>query len=383
MESELHMVTRINSRVSLFNFRIVEGQKLVTSSSTRTLSVIVPVYNGRRYLRRCLQALTSRTGIDCEITVVDDCSTDDTCHIAQEFRVNYLKTGKRAGPGFARNLGAQYARGEILVFVDADVVLRPDSLRLIGDAFHKDPELAALFGSYDEAPAETNFVSQYKNLIHHYVHQSATEIQVSFWAGCGAIRKNIFVEIGGFDVIRFPDASIEDIELGLRLSKAKKKIRLDKNLQGKHLKKWTLPQLLYTDVFCRAIPWTRLILESRTLPRNLNLNYTSRASSTLVGILFLCATSILLQLMVPDSLLLSWNVLLTVFAVLILILAILNWPVYLWLARRRGLWFAMRAVWLHWFYYFYSGCAFVAGAIAHYTERVLVPNRAPGLTDLQ
>lgn len=333
------------------------------------------MYNGGRYLRRCLQALTAHPGIDCKITVIDDCSTDDTRNIAQEFKVNYLKTGQRAGPAFARNLGALYARGEILVFVDADVVLRPDSLRLIEDAFHQDGELAALFGSYDEAPAETNFISQYKNLMHHYVHQSAVEVQVSFWAGCGAIRKSIFVEIGGFDAIKFPNASIEDIELGLRLSKAKKKIRLDKNLQGKHLKKWTLPQLLYTDVFCRAIPWTRLILESRTLPRNLNLNYTSRASATLVGILFLCAITILLKLALPGSQLLPWNVSLTVFAMLVLALAILNWPVYLWFARRRGFWFAMRAVWLHWFYYFYSGCAFVAGAITHYTESIFVPNR--------
>jgi len=341
----------------------------------------VPVYNGGRYLRSCLQGLTPGPGSHCEIIVVDDCSTDDTHSIAQEFKVNYLKTSHRAGPAFARNLGAQYARGEILVFVDADVVPMPGFLGLIKDAFEKDEKLAALFGSYDNAPIETNFVSQYKNLMHHYVHQHAPEVQVSFWAGCGAIRKQAFVEIGGFDFLRFPKPSIEDIDLGLRLSKAKKTIRLDKTLQGKHLKKWTLLQLFYTDVFHRAIPWSRLILQSRSLPRNLNLNYSSRASAALVGILVLCAIGMLLQLIIPGSDLFSWDVLWTVCILLSLALTILNWPVYRWFARTRGFWFAVRAVWLHWFYYFYSGCSFLAATITHYMENDRVPDRAPRLSD--
>ena len=213
------------------------------------LTVVVPVYNGQRYLPICLKALLSGQGVDCEIVVVDDCSIDETRRIVQEFGVTYLKTAERSGPAAARNLGVQHARGGVVVFVDADVVLKPGSLRLIADDFRKDPELAAVFGSYDEAPAESNFVSQYKNLMHHYVHQRATEAQVSFWAGCGAIRSNIFLKVGGFDEARYPRPSIEDIELGLRLSKAGKKIRLNKTLQGTHLKKWTLTGLVPPTFF--------------------------------------------------------------------------------------------------------------------------------------
>jgi glycosyltransferase involved in cell wall biosynthesis len=329
------------------------------------VTVVVPVYNGRRCLPSCLNALISGQGVDCEIVVVDDCSIDDTQRVAQEFEVTYLKTAERSGPAAARNLGVQHARGGVVAFVDADVVLRPESLRLIADDFRKDPELAAVFGSYDEAPAESNFVSQYKNLMHHYVHQSATEAQVSFWAGCGAIRRNIFLEVGGFDVARFPKPSIEDIELGLRLSKVGKKIRLNKNLQGTHLKKWTLSELMYTDIFSRAVPWTRLILESHTLPRNLNLDYTSRASATLIGALFLCCIGLLLQLVQPTVNLTSWSTWSAVFAMLVLALTILNWGVYKWFATRRGGWFAARAVGLHWLYYFYSGCVFVVCTADH------------------
>ena len=204
---------------------------------------MVPVYNGQQYLPSCLQALVSGQDVDCEIIVVDDCSTDETRRVVQEFGATYLKTAERSGPAAARNLGVQHARAGVVVFVDADVVLKPGSLRLIADDFRKDPELAAVFGSYDEAPAESNFVSQYKNLMHHYVHQHATEAQVSFWAGCGAIRSDIFLEAGGFDEARYPRPSIEDIELGLRLSKAGKKIRLNKTLQATHLKKWTLRRI--------------------------------------------------------------------------------------------------------------------------------------------
>jgi glycosyltransferase involved in cell wall biosynthesis len=330
--------------------------------------VVVPVYNGRLYLPRCLKALISGQGVDCEIVVVDDCSIDETPRVAEEFEVTYLKTAERSGPAAARNLGVQHARGEVVAFVDADVMLRPESLRLIADDLRKDPELAAVFGSYDDAPAESNFVSQYKNLMHHYVHQSATEAQVSFWAGCGAIRKNIFLEVGGFDVARFPKPSIEDIELGLRLSRVGKKIRLNKNLQGTHLKKWTLSGLVYTDIFSRAVPWTRLILESHTLPRNLNLDYTSRASATLIGAFFLCCVGLLLQLVQPTVNVASWSTWSAAFAMLVLALTILNWGVYKWFATRRGWWFAARAVGLHWLYYFYSGCVFVVCTADHFVR---------------
>lgn len=340
---------------------------------------MVPVYNGQQYLPSCLQALVSGQDVDCEIIVVDDCSTDETRRVVQEFGATYLKTAERSGPAAARNLGVQHARAGVVVFVDADVVLKPGSLRLIADDFRKDPELAAVFGSYDEAPAESNFVSQYKNLMHHYVHQHATEAQVSFWAGCGAIRSDIFLEAGGFDEARYPRPSIEDIELGLRLSKAGKKIRLNKTLQGTHLKKWTLTGLVSTDIFCRAVPWTRLILESHTLPRNLNLDYTSRASAALTGVLFLCCIGLSLKFVHPTVDVASWRAWSVAFAMLGLALTVLNWGVYKWFATRRGGWFAARAVGLHWLYYFYSGCVFVLCTTDHFVRSCMDSKRGPRL----
>ncbi len=75
------------------------------------------------------------------------------------------------GPARARNLGASQARGEILLFVDADVTIPPGAIGQVVKVFKREPGIAALFGSYDDEPAESNFLSQYRNLLHHYVHQ--------------------------------------------------------------------------------------------------------------------------------------------------------------------------------------------------------------------
>ena len=109
----------------------------------------------------------------------------------------------------------------------------------IAAAFQASPNLAALFGSYDDEPFESNFLSQYKNLFHHYVHQTAKVDASTFWSGCGAIRREVFLAIGGFEE-NYRRPTIEDIELGYRLKKTGHRIRLLKELQVKHLKRWEI-----------------------------------------------------------------------------------------------------------------------------------------------
>src|SRR5579864_2908800 len=117
------------------------------------LSVIVPVHNGGMHLCRCLDALCRLEYSDFEVIVVDDCSTDDTPQIIERYRTRRLRTARTMGPAAARNYGVENAAGEILVFVDADVVVPPNTLDRIAADFSRDPSLAAVFGSYDENPA--------------------------------------------------------------------------------------------------------------------------------------------------------------------------------------------------------------------------------------
>ncbi len=329
---------------------------------SRRLSVIVPVYNGSMHISRCLEGLRASEYSNYEVIVVDDCSTDDTRLIVERYPVRCVRTPRTLGPAGARNMGIGYAEGNIVVFVDADVVLPPNALGIIAREFERDPQMAAMFGSYDEEPAWDDFCSQYKNLMHSYVHQKSNVRATTFWAGCGAVRKETFIQVGGFDFIRYRKPSIEDIELGYRLVRGGQHIQLNKQLQVKHLKKWTLRNMIQTDIFCRAIPWTKLILETRNLPRDLNLTSGARLSAGLVGvlsmgwaILFLQTAGILPSLTVPHTLAAE----LAVVTFIVAALVALNWDVYSFFARKRGLWFAARVVPLHWFYYLYSGGVFV------------------------
>ncbi len=82
------------------------------------------------------------------------------------------------------------------MFVDADVVLPPDAVGIVDDLMTREPDVAAVFGLYDDDPPRTNFLSQYKNLSHHFFHLKAPEEATTFWAGCGAIRRGEFLAPG-------------------------------------------------------------------------------------------------------------------------------------------------------------------------------------------
>jgi hypothetical protein len=167
----------------------------------------------------------------------------------------------------------------VLVFVDADVVVHPDAIRRIGRAFDADPSLCALFGSYDAAPAAPGVVSRFRNLLHHHVHHAGAGPAATFWAGLGAVRRDAFLEVGGFDARRYPRPSIEDIDLGVRLAAAGEHIRLDPEILGTHLKRWTLAGMVRTDLLGRGVPWVGLMLRRGEVPGTLNLGWRHRASA--------------------------------------------------------------------------------------------------------
>ena len=317
------------------------------------ISVVVPVHQGGPALARCLAALRASEFKDFEIVVADDASTDGAAEgLGDDVKV--VRLARRSGPAAARNAGARAARGPLLLFVDADVLVRPGTLSRVASDFERRPEIAALFGSYDDAPAEPDFVSQYKNLQHHFTHQRGREEAETFWAGCGAVRREAFEAAGGFDEARYTEPSVEDIELGYRLRRSGYPILLDKALQVKHLKRWTLRSLLRADIFRRAVPWSRLILERRGMINDLNLRATERACACLVA---LSAAALALSAFEP--------LLLAAAAALLASVAVLNREMYAFFLRRRGARFAAAAFALHALYYLYSGATFALLWLAH------------------
>jgi len=316
------------------------------------ISVIIPVYNGRHFLQRCLQALNQTLYDQWECIVVDDGSTDDSTAVARQAGARVIST-PHSGPAHARNMGALAAQGEILFFIDADVLVTPGAVGYVAATFAAYPEAAACFGSYDDAPTETNFLSQYRNLLHHYVHQRSSSEASTFWSGCGAIRREVFMEVGGFAARQYPRPSIEDIELGYRLRAAGYHIRLEKLLQVTHMKRWTVNQMLRTDILGRAVPWSQLILQVGSLPNDLNLQ-TSQRVSTAVAFAGLAGL-----LLIP---LWGWKGLLVVLAAVALLIW-LNRGFYRFLRQKRGLVFMLTAMPWHWFYFLYSGASFLAALL--------------------
>lgn len=245
-----------------------------------TVSVVIPVYNSAAFLAECLGRIARSETPPHECVVVDDGSTDDSPAVARSFGAKLISTGGRRGPAHARNLGARTATGDVVFFIDADVCVYPDSVRRVMEDFAEDPELDAVIGSYDEYPQYQDFLSQYRNLMHCFVHQNGRRKASTFWSGCGAIRRSLFLEHGGFSE-SYQRPAIEDIELGYRLTRAGHKVILDKSLEVKHLKRWTFWNLLKTDIFDRGIPWTELILRDRCLPNDLNVQVGQRLSVAL------------------------------------------------------------------------------------------------------
>jgi GT2 family glycosyltransferase len=319
-----------------------------------TVSIVIPVHNGGENFRRCLSSLKQFIPTSVEIIVVVDGGTDDSYRLAQEFGAKVLTFPSAGGPARARNLGASVAQGEILFFLDADVEVHADTLEQMVAIFRQQPELTALIGSYDDAPGSANFLSQYKNLFHHYTHQTSSEVASTFWGACGAIRRDAFLKMGGFDEsYRFP--SVEDIELGYRLTKVGDRIQLCKNVQVKHLKCWRPISLLKAEFFYRALPWTELLWRDRQFINDLNLKVSSRIS-------LLLAYGLLAAIFA----LFWWRDAVWVGIFLGLVLFIINLPVYQFFQQKRGFWFTCGVVFWHWLYFLYSGLGFAIGTIRYH-----------------
>lgn len=311
------------------------------------VSVIIPVHNGGVLFQECLQALSQTLYQSWEGIVVDDGSTDDSARTAEAMGMRVIRLNGRNGPAYARNVGAHASQGDVLFFVDADVRVQPGTVGHVVATLQAHPHIAACFGSYDTSPKEANFLSQYRNLLHHFVHQQSHSEASTFWSGCGAVYRTVFGEMGGFDDERFPTPSIEDIELGYRLRAAGYQIRLEKLLQVQHMKHWDARTMLITDIRSRAIPWSELILQGGVLPNDLNLQTAQRLSTVAVFALLGGIGLVLFS---------SWGWVLAFCAVSFLLW--LNRTFYAFLRQQRGVLFMMAAIPWHGLYFLYSGLSF-------------------------
>lgn len=377
-------------------------------------SVVVPARNCAEQLRQCLLAIRNSDFSDYEIIVVDDASTDATGEVAQEFDARYIHLNECRGPANARNAGANAAQGSLLVFLDADVIVHPMAIGTLVNRLADDQSLAAVFGSYDDTPSAGNFLSQFRNLLHHFTHQTSSIDAQTFWAGCGSVRASVFRRSGGFDP-RYRYPTVEDIEFGYRLKKEGYRIALEKQALCTHMKRWRLWNMVTTDVFRRGLPWTILIFERGMLNNDLNLKNTQRLSIlccyallfvsilatmqhptlliALIGFLIglLCLDAWSDERTVPASIrivailaLAGWGVIFAFIspqlaflgAALVFAIFILNWRCYSFFAGTRYPLFAIAVLPLHIVYFLAAGLGLLLGGatyIANSTKKCVFP----------
>jgi cellulose synthase/poly-beta-1,6-N-acetylglucosamine synthase-like glycosyltransferase len=313
---------------------------------------VVPVHNGAATLRSALEALQSAPGPRRELIVVDDGSTDSSAAIAESMGLRVVRHAQRRGCGEARNTGVKYTAAQILVFVDSDIAIAPDALERIVSFMAENPSYAAVFGSYDSKPGDPGFVSQYRNLLHRFIHQNGKRDAETFWTGLGAVRRAAFQSVGGF---RQNNSPIPDVMLGLDLSDAAFRIRIDPDLVGKHLKPWSMRTMVTTDVFLRAVPWTLIILARGQFTNDLNTTLRYRIGVALANV---AVASLLMAVFIPPLVVIA---VLALFATLFANSQLLG---QFW--KERGPLFTVRVVPLHIVHQLCCSAGFAIGLTRHF-----------------
>jgi GT2 family glycosyltransferase len=322
----------------------------------KQVTVIIPFHRNLSQLAQSLPAVR-RSMPTADVLIAADGAIEDCRPLAEVWNARVIVIDEPSGPAAARNRAVSVSRSDLLVFVDADVVVAPDALPGMCRLLDDDSCVAGIFGAYDTCPPEQNFMSQYKNLSHAYIHEVGARQASTFWAGLGAVRADAFRSVGGFDE-RFERPSVEDIDLGYRLVRAGYSLLLDPRFRGRHLKRWTVRNAIATDIQARGIPWTQLIHRFRVLADDLNTSISLRVSVVLAyGI----AVSLALAVTRP------WTAIVS--AALVAVLMGINSRYYRWLAQKRGLAFALRVVPVHVLHHLCNGLSFTAGTILHLAAR--------------
>lgn len=327
---------------------------VLNMAEQQKLAVIIPAYNASSTLDDCLSGLAGSKRRPDEIILYNDGSTDDTVEIANRFGVNVITNdGAPKGPAAGRNICAQNTDADLLVFIDADVKVHENSIGDLEAAILSAPDIAAAFGSYDDAPRSKRLAALYANLRHHFYHQHSNREASTFWSGFGAIKRDIFLTKKGYDT-RFSQPSIEDVEFGVRLRNAGYRILLTPEAQAKHCKDWGLIQLWRTDIFQRALPWSKLIVSGKTAGADLNTSVRERLIVIFAHLLlFLAFGSIFAPVLL-------WGL-----AAVAVIYAGLNFQFYDLLARCGGVGLLFGGAILHWLYHMYACSVFVFVLLTH------------------
>ena len=325
------------------------------------VSIIIPYFNAAGTIAQTLESIAQSTYPNYEVVTINDRSVDGSGDIVIQYPGLHLSMIHQYGAATARNKGVDISSGQILFFVDADVTVQPDTLEEAVRTLDENPEIAACFGEYTPLPHGGNFPTVYKNLVHHFTHQTANEKARTFWCGCGAIRREDFEQVGGFND-NFFAASVEDIDLGYSLFKAGKKILLNKKLQVTHGKRYTFWTLIKSDLLYRAIPWTKLMASRNIFTPDLNLKWSNIVS----GLLLVFAP----PLVAAAGIAAGWNRVRWLVLILFVFYLLLNRKIFRFVIKQKGILFLIPFILMYTLTYAYSCIGFAIGVAAYIKDRL-------------
>lgn len=200
-----------------------EGQTSLRRHSTSSLpvSVIVPVFNGERYLAEAIESILGQSQPPLEIILIDDGSRDGSAEIAESFGPAVsLHRYSNGGLPMARNRGVRLARGEFLAFLDADDLWDRRKLELQSQVFLSRPETEAVFGHGDEFVSPDLEDGERKKLA------ARADLFPAYLAGALLLRREALDRVGLFDekyrVGEFIDWLLRAREKGLDIAVAPK-----------------------------------------------------------------------------------------------------------------------------------------------------------------
>lgn len=211
------------------------------------VSIIIPNYNYGAVLGRCLEAALSQTYEKVEVLLVDDCSTDDSVEVASRYPCTVLSTPANGGEAVARNVGAANSRGDVLFFLDSDLVMQPDAVEKAVDLLNADPSIGCVYGIYEKTPlTKAGVIKDYRTLQAHYWRVSSLGDADAGFFSIGALRKSVWDEVGPFKPLRVG----EEMDYGARVAKATRAVLTDE-VRGLHDDEERLKPLL-RKLFIRA-----------------------------------------------------------------------------------------------------------------------------------
>lgn len=296
------------------------------------ISVIVPIHNAAATLEKCLTALLQYLPDNCEIIVVDDHSLDQSFNIAGKFPVRLIRLDKNAGAGNARNIGAEKSTGELLVFVDSDVIINDSTFSLILGSFKKDPELDAIIGYFSIDNPYNNFFSQYKNLYMNFVFLRMPDYVDFLFSSLYAVRRRSYL---GFAKIKL---KADDTELGQRCREKGERILFHRGLKVIHLKKYSFLSFIRND-FIIPRDWAIIFLRHKGFWQVISQKRFAHARlNQIIGI---CISPLVILFFWGGSI---WHPAVSVALFLLATFLLLHRDFLIFLYKKRGLSFLFTAI---------------------------------------